>query len=76
MEERPVYKKRGKKEFLFYSPGGNWMVGPDTSDAGELRTAERLMERALQLQQHPRMVEILHELQARLKATEAGGGEL
>ena len=34
------------------------------------------MERALQLQQHPRMVEILHELQARLKATEAGGGEL
>ena len=48
----------------------------DTSDAGELRTAERLMERALQLQRHPRMLEILHELQARLKAVEAGGGEL
>ena len=48
----------------------------DTSDAGELRTAERLMERALQLQRHPRMLEILHELQARLKAAEAGGGEL
>jgi hypothetical protein len=33
VEERPTYKKPGKKEFLFYSSDGSWLVGADTSKA-------------------------------------------
>ena len=31
VQGRPTYKKQEKKEFLFYSAGGSWMVGNDTS---------------------------------------------
>ena len=31
VQGRPTYKKRWKEQFLFYSTGGTWMVGSDTS---------------------------------------------
>jgi serine/threonine protein kinase len=31
VQGRPTYKKRGEKVFLFYTAGGHWMVGEDTS---------------------------------------------
>jgi hypothetical protein len=33
VQGRPTYKKDGKREFLYYTPGGSWMVGADTSKA-------------------------------------------
>jgi hypothetical protein len=33
VQGRPTYKKRGAEEFLFYTTGGSWVVGKDTSKA-------------------------------------------
>ena len=32
VQERPTYKKKGQKLFLFYNTAGCWLVGSDTSD--------------------------------------------
>ena len=47
------------------------IFGQGSEDAAQLRAAQTLMERAIEAQSHPRMVELLEELRARREKAEA-----
>ena len=47
------------------------IFGQGSEDAAQLRAAQTLMERAIEAQSHPRMVELLEQLRARREKAEA-----